>query len=32
MECVTSRQNPLFQQIRKLNASASFRRSQGLFV
>lgn len=32
MECVTSRQNPLFQQIRKLNASASFRRSQELFV
>lgn len=32
MEQVTSRQNPLFQQIRKLNASASFRRSQGLFA
>lgn len=32
MERVTSRQNPLFQQIRKLNASASFRRSQGLFA
>lgn len=32
METVTSRQNPLFQKIRKLNASNSFRRQQGLFV
>ena len=32
METVTSRQNPLFQKIRKLNHSGSFRRQQGLFV
>jgi len=32
MEKITSRQNPLFQRIRKLNASAAFRRQQGLFV
>lgn len=31
MEVITSRQNPLFQKIRKLNTSASFRRQQGLF-
>lgn len=32
MERITSRQNPLFQKLRKLNASASFRRQQGLFL
>ena len=32
METITSRQNPLFQKIRKLNASNSFRRQQGLFL
>ncbi len=32
MEQLTSRQNPLFQTIRKLNSSASFRRQKGLFV
>ncbi len=32
METITSRQNPLFQTIRKLNASAAFRRQKGLFV
>lgn len=32
MEVITSRQNPLFQAIRKLNASASFRRQKGLFT
>ena len=32
METITSRQNPLFQKVRKLNASAAFRRQQGLFV
>jgi len=32
METVTSRQNPLFQTLRKLNNSASFRRQKGLFV
>lgn len=32
METITSRQNPLFQTIRKLNTSASFRRQKGLFV
>lgn len=32
METITSRQNPLFQKIRKLNASNSFRRRQGLFL
>lgn len=32
MERVTSRQNPLFQTVRKLNSSASFRRQQGRFV
>lgn len=32
METITSRQNPLFQKIRKLNSSNSFRRQQGLFV
>lgn len=32
METVTSRQNPLFQKLRKLNASNAFRRQQGLFV
>lgn len=32
METLTSRQNPLFQTIRKLNASAAFRRQKGLFV
>lgn len=31
METITSRQNPLFQKIRKLNTSGSFRRQQGLF-
>lgn len=32
METVTSRRNPLFQRMRKLNASNSFRRQQGLFL
>ena len=32
MECITSRQNPLFQKLRKLNGSSAFRRQQGLFV
>lgn len=32
METITSRQNPLFQKLRKLNSSNSFRRQQGLFV
>lgn len=32
METITSRQNPLFQKLRKLNTSNSFRRQQGLFV
>ena len=32
METITSRQNHLFQKIRKLNASNAFRRQQGLFV
>jgi TrmH family RNA methyltransferase len=32
METITSRQNPLFQKIRKLNSSNSFRRQQGLFM
>ncbi len=32
METVTSRQNPLFQKLRKLSVSNSFRRQQGLFV
>lgn len=32
METITSRQNPLFQAIRKLNSSSAFRRQQGLFV
>ncbi len=32
MEKITSRQNPLAVQIRKLNASRSFRRDQGLFT
>lgn len=32
MENITSRQNPLFQKLRKLNTSASFRRQQGLFL
>ena len=32
METITSRQNPLFQKLRKLNTSASFRRQQGLFL
>lgn len=32
MEAITSRKNPLFQAIRKLNTSNSFRRQQGLFV
>ncbi len=32
METITSRQNPLFQKIRKLNVSNSFRRQQGLFA
>lgn len=32
METITSRQNPLFQAIRKLNSSAAFRRQKGLFV
>ncbi len=32
METITSRKNPLFQKIRKLNGSGSFRRQQGLFI
>lgn len=32
MERITSRQNPLCGQVRKLNSSPSFRRQQGLFV
>ncbi len=32
METITSRQNPLFQRLRKLNASNAFRRQQGLFT
>lgn len=32
METITSRRNPLFQTIRKLNSSAAFRRQKGLFV
>ena len=32
MEVITSRKNPLFQGLRKLNSSNSFRRQQGLFV
>ena len=32
METITSRQNPLFQKLRKLNTSAPFRRQQGLFL
>ncbi|MCI8478243.1 MAG: RNA methyltransferase [Oscillospiraceae bacterium] len=32
MERITSRQNPLIAQIRKLNTSRSYRRSCGLFV
>lgn len=32
METITSRKNPLFQTIRKLNSSNAFRRQQGLFV
>ena len=32
MERITSRQNPLVQQIRKLNNSRSHRRTEGLFV
>ena len=32
MERITSRQNPLFQTVRKLNCSAAFRRQKGLFV
>lgn len=32
METITSRRNPLFQTIRKLNSSNSFRRQQGLFL
>lgn len=32
METITSRQNPLFQKVRKLNGSNSFRRQQGLFL
>lgn len=32
MEWITSRQNPLFQRLRKLNGSPSFRRQQGRFV
>lgn len=32
METITSRQNPLFQKLRKLNSSNSFRRQQGLYV
>lgn len=31
-EVITSRQNPLFQKLRKLNTSNSFRRQQGLFL
>lgn len=32
MEYITSRQNPLFQRLRKLRSSASFRRREGLFL
>ena len=32
METITSRQNPLFRTIRKLNTSNAFRRQQGLFL
>ncbi len=32
MDMITSRKNPVFQRIRKLNSSNSFRRQQGLFV
>lgn len=32
MELLTSRQNPLFRIIRKLNSSNAFRRQQGLFL
>ena len=32
METITSRQNPLFQKIRKLSGDPSFRRQQGLFL
>ncbi len=32
MEEIVSRRNPIFQRIRKLNASSSFRRQQGRFV
>ena len=32
MEIITSRQNPLFKTIRKLESDPSFRRQQGLFV
>lgn len=32
MERITSRQNPLFQTIRKLTADGGFRRQKGLFV
>lgn len=32
METITSRRNPLFQTIRKLNSSNAFRRQQGLFL
>lgn len=32
MERLTSRQNPLFQTVRRLNGSPAFRRQQGLFV
>lgn len=32
METITSRQNPLFQKVRKLNGAPAFRRQQGLFV
>jgi len=32
MEKITSRRNPLFQTIRKLSASASFRQEAGLYV
>ena len=32
MERITSRQNPLFQKVKKLNVQPSFRRQQGLFV
>lgn len=32
METITSRQNTLFQKLRKLNSANSFRRQQGLFL